>query len=447
MKRLSTAVALVAVLVCSPIAARADTVLDWNAIAVATVTRVPPPPAPLTSPFAQARFMAITQLAVFEAVNAVTQKYQPYLGTVVAPAGASAQAAAISAAYHVLKNYFPADPNLDGAYAASLAAIANGTSKTDGIATGLAAATQMIAKRVGDGSAPPQFYLPPSADAGVWQLTPSCPPAGGVNFQWQNMTPFGVASAPGSRTWIEQFAPPPPPALTSKRYAKDYNEVKRVGDIASTLVDRPQDRADVARFYAASSPAFVFNLVARQLAAAKGTSLTQNARVLALLNMASNDSLVVSFWTKYHYVLWRPETAIANGDDDGNAKTSGESSYKPYIITPCFPSYPSNHGSGSNSAAEVLRRAFGAGGHSITMANPAVPGVTFHYRRLEQITDDISDARVFGGIHFRFDQEAGADLGRDLATYVYKHNLRRVKNGDDNDDNDDEHDGDGHDRD
>ena len=252
------------------------------------------------------------------------------------------------------------------------------------------------------------------------------------------MTPFGVPSAPGSQEWIAQFAAGPPPALTSERYARDYNELRRVGNVSSGLTERPQNRADVARFYDVSSPTFVFNLALRQVAAAEGSSLSENARALALLNMASNDSLVASFWTKYHYELWRPETAIVEGNLDGNAKTDADPTFVPYILTPCFPSYPSNHGSGSNSAAEILRRVYGAGGHAITMANPAVPGLTFHYTTFHQITDDISDARVFGGIHFRFDQEAGADLGRDIAAYVYKHNLRRAKHSDRDDDQDDE---------
>jgi hypothetical protein len=436
MRRLRTSVTLVALFVCSPIAARADVVLDWNAIAVSTLIGQG------QNPFAQARLLAITQLAVFEAVNAITGDYKPYLGTVVAPVGASADAAAVAAAYKVLKTYLPLAPNLDPAYAASLALIPDDSAKSGGIATGQAAAAQMIALRFGDGSSPPQFYLPTSTEPGVWQLTPSCPAAGGVFFQWQNMTPFGVPSAPGSQAWIAQFAPGPPPALTSKRYARDYNEVKRVGNKTSDLTDRPQDRADVARFYASSSPGFVFNLAARQVATAQGTSLSVNARALALLNMASNDSLVVSFWTKYHYTYWRPETAIFEGNLDGNPKTDADVTFKPYILTPCFPSYPSNHGAGSNSAAEILRRIYGASGHAITMSNPGVPGLTFHYTRFDQITNDISDARVYGGIHFRFDQDAGADLGRDVATYVYKHNLRRARHSDDDDqnENDDEHD-------
>jgi len=443
MRRVCSSIALVALLVCSPIAARADVVLTWNEIAVTTNISQG------QSPFAQARFMAITQLAVFEAVNAITGDYKPYIGTIAAPAHASADAAAVAAAYAVLKNYFPAAPNLDAQYATSLAAIPDGMGKTRGIATGQAAAAQMIALRLNDGSSPPEFSLPASTDPGVWQLTPSCPAAGGINFQWQNMTPFGVPSTPGSKAWIAPFALPPPPTLTSRRYTRDYDEVKRVGDVTADLSERPQDRADVARFYAASSPALVFNLAARQVATAGRTSLSKNARILALLNMASNDALVASFWTKYHYNFWRPETAIHEGSVDGNPRTEGDIAYKPYILTPCFPSYPSNHGSGSNSAAEVLRRAFGDRHHAITMANPGVPGLTFQYTSFSQITDDISDARIFGGIHYRFDQEAGADLGRDIGSYVFKHNLRRVKHGDHDDDgdSDDDHDGRSHRRD
>jgi hypothetical protein len=423
MRQIITSIAFVCLFVSSPHAARADVVLHWNEIAIGTLV------AQGQSPFAQARFMAITQLAVFEAVNAITGDYEPYLGTVAAPAHASAEAAAVAAAYAVLKNYFPTAPNLDSQYAASLAAIPNGSAKDRGIATGQAAAAQMIAARLNDGSSPAQFSVPASTDPGVWQLTPSCPAAGGVNFQWQNVTPFGVASEPGSTAWIARFAPAPPPALTSRRYAEDYNEVKRVGNVSSDLSARPQDRADVARFYAASSPALVFNLAARQVAEAERGSLVENARILALLNMASSDSLVASFWTKYHYNFWRPETAIHEGSVDGNSRTDGDITYAPYIVTPCFPSYPSNHGSGSNSAAEILIRAYGPGHHVITMSNPAQPGLIFHYTRFSQITDDISDARIYGGIHFRFDQESGAELGRAIARYVSKHNLR-AKHGD-----------------
>jgi hypothetical protein len=171
----------------------------------------------------------------------------------------------------------------------------------------------------------------------------------------------------------------------------------------------------VARFYAGTSPTYLMNSAARQVAAAQGRSLSENARGLALLNMAISDSLVTSFATKYTYNFWRPETAI---------HASG-AAFVPYITTPCFPSYPSNHASGSNGGAEVLRRLYGAGGHDITLSNPAIAGISLHYTTFKQITDDIDDARVYGGIHFRFEQEAGGRMGREIATYITKHDLQR----------------------
>ncbi len=401
-------------------AARADVVLDWNTIAVNTAV------ANKINPYAQARYAAIVQLAVFEAVNAITGEYQPYLGTITAPPGASAEAAAIEAAYQVLSTYFPASQTtLDADRTNSLASIPNGQAKIDGIATGDAAAAAMIALRANDGSSPPQFYTPGPPIPGAWQATPSCPVvngvAVGVGFQWQNVTPFGIPNA-------GDFLLGPPPALTSNEYAKAYNEVMTVGSLDST--ERPQDRANVALFYAASSPAQVFNQAAVQVEQQQGGSLSENARALALINMAMNDSLVASFLNKYHYIFWRPETAIHGGDTDGNPKTVGDPSWAPFIVTPCFPSYPSNHGSAGNGAAEVLRRLYGEAGQSITLTNPAVPNIVLQYTSFKQITDDISDARVYGGIHFRTDQEAGADLGRVIGTVVYKNNLRPVLDDD-----------------
>jgi len=397
-------------------AARADVVLDWNTIAVNTAV------ANGQSPFAQARFAAIVQLAVFESVNAITREYHPYLGTIVAPPGACPEAAAIQAAYRVLSTYFPASASsLDAERANSLASIPDGLAKTDGIATGEAAALAMIALRANDGSSPAQFKIPGPPVRGEWQATPSCPIvngiAVGIGFQWPNITPFGIPSA-------REFLLDPPPALRSNEYAKAYNEVMTVGSIDST--ERPQDRANVALFYAASSPTQVFNQAVQQIAQEQGRSLSENARTLALVNMAMNDSLVASFLNKYHYNFWRPETAIHAGDTDGNPRTVGDPSFVPFVTTPCFPSYPSNHGSAANSASEVLKRIYGEGGHSITLSNPAVPDIVLQYSTFKQITDDISDARVYGGIHFRTDQDAGARLGKAIGNAVYKHNLRHI---------------------
>ncbi|HYR83535.1 MAG TPA: vanadium-dependent haloperoxidase, partial [Terriglobia bacterium] len=375
----------------SPTIARADVVLDWNGIMLTTLTG--------QSPFAQARFAAITQLAVFEAVNAITRDYNPYLGTIIAPRGASAEAAAISAAHAVLRNYFPGSiQSLDAAWSSSLAAIPNGIPKLQGIQVGQATAAAMIARRAADGSGTPAFYMPTSSDPGQWQLTTSCSPAGGAFLRWRNVTPFGIRTS-------DQFRSHPPPALISNKYRFDYDEVEEVGRINS--IERPPDRTDVARFYAVVSPVAAWNPAARQVATARGSSLSENARTFALLNMAMSDAAVTVFETKYHYNFWRPETAIRAGDTDGNPKTNPDPGFVPLITTPCFPGYPSAHASLSNAARRVLERVFGNRGHSITLSSPALPGVILHYNRLREITDDIDDARIYGGIHFRFDQEAG----------------------------------------
>lgn len=404
------------------VAARADVVLDWNAIAVNTAV------ANKQSPFAQARYAAIVQLAVFEAVNSITHDYKPYLGTITAATDASPDAAAIEAAYQVLSTYFPASQTaLSADWTNSMQSIPDGPAKTDGIATGDAAAAAMIALRANDGSSPPQFYTPGPPVPGAWQATPSCPvnPVNGVavgtGFQWQNVTPFGISSA-------SDFLLDPPPALTSDRYARAYNEVMTVGSIDST--QRRQDRANVALFYAASSPTQVFNQAAQQVAVSQGRSLSDNARALALINMAMSDSLVASFLNKYTYNFWRPETAIHAGNTDGNPNTTGDPNWAPFITTPCFPSYPSNHGSAGNGAAAVMRRLYGEGGHSITLTNPAVPNIVLQYTSFREITDDISDARVYGGIHFRTDQKAGEELGKAVGKAVYKHNLHPRRDDD-----------------
>jgi hypothetical protein len=400
--------------------AKADVVLDWNVIAVNTAVTNG------QNPFAQARYAAIVQLAVFESVNAITGEYHPYLGTIVAPPGACPEAAAIQAAYRVLSTYFPASAStLAAERAKSLASIPDGQAKTGGIATGDAAALAMIALRANDGSSPAQFKIPGPPVPGEWQATPSCPivngVAVGIAFQWQNITPFGIHRA-------SDFLLDPPPALASRAYAKAYNEVMTVGGIDSA--ERPQDRANVALFYAASSPTQVFNQAVQQVAQERWHSLSENAQALALTNMAMNDSLVAAFLNKYLYNFWRPETAIHAGATDGSPKTDPDPSFVPFVTTPCFPSYPSNHGSAANSAAVVLRRIYGEGGHFMTLSNPAVPDIVLQYTTFEQITDDTSDARVYGGIHFRTDQVAGQRLGDAIGRAVYRNNLRRT-HGDD----------------
>jgi len=387
---------------------QADVVLEWNDIMQTTLVG--------QSPVNETRLAAITQLAVFEAVNAITGQYDPYLGTVRAPRSASAEAAAIAAAHGVLWNYvLERRGDLDAARAKSLAGIPDGPAKTEGIAAGEAAAKAMIDLREDDGSTPARSYLPDSAKAGEWQLTPGCPPTGGVALNWGEVTPFGIPN-------LRWFRAESPPRLGSRRYATDFNELKRVGGQFST--DRPQDRADVANFYAAVLAVRTWNPVAQQVALAQRRSLSENARALALLNMAMNDALVAVFDSKYRDPFWRPETAIRAGDSDGNRGTRADPNFAPFVVTPCHPSYPSAHASAGYAARAVLERVYGRWGHFIVLSSPAVPGVSLEYRRFDQITSDIDDARIYGGIHFRFDQEAGARQGTSIGRYIVRHSLR-----------------------
>jgi hypothetical protein len=217
-------------------------------------------------------------------------------------------------------------------------------------------------------------------------------------LQWRNLRPFAIETT-------DQFRAPPPPGLMSWRYARDYNEVKRVGGVDSTF--RPQDRADVALFYAAAAPVPVWNAAASQVAVAKGGSMSESARALALVNMAISDAQATVFETKYHYHFWRPETAIRAGDADGNPLTRGNPEFMPFVLTPCFPSYASGHGASSGAAREVLEKVFGKRNHFITLSNPALADVVLQY------------------------STAAAKLGRHVGAYVHRNTLRRRHGGPD----------------
>jgi hypothetical protein len=359
-------------------------------------------------------------LAVYEAVNSITRSYQPYLRDPIAVVfPASPEAAAVAAAHRVLATYFPASgAALDSARAASLGAIADGAAKVNGIAAGEAAAAAMIALRAQDGSSPPAFYTPVSADPGAWQPTPACPPAGGVLLHWGSVIPFGINRA-------DQFRSAPPPPLTSRRYARDLNEVKEVGAIDSP--HRPQHLADVARFYAAVLAVATWNPAVTQATLRMHHSLSFNARLFALLNMAISDGAVAVMDTKYEYVFWRPETAIRAADLDGNRWTEADGGFMPFITAPCFPSYGSAHAAASYAARAVAESVLGDNETKMTLANPAVPDVVLEYTTFEEITEDIDNARVYGGIHFRFDQRAGARQGRRIGAWVVNHHLRRMR--------------------
>ncbi len=399
----------------APAAVHADAVTDWNAIAQ-TTTAVSPPPL-------GARNLAIAQAAVFDAVNSIVGDYETYAVNAAAPAGADAAAAAIGAAHYALVQLYPAAQGaLDTSFAVSLAAIPDGTAKTDGVAVGESVAQQILALRANDGSGTPAPYTPGSGP-GVWIPTPPAfAPA--LLPWWGTVTPFLLESG-------DQFRPGDPPALTSGQYTRAFKETKTVG---SSTAPRTQDQMDVPRFWLPPGTQG-WNVAARQVAAAKGTTLSENARIFALLNMGGADAIIACWDTKFTYNFWRPVTAIRAADTDGNRATDADPTWTPFVVTPPFPEYVSGHACFAGAAKAVLERFFGrASDKNIALTSATLPGVTRTYTSFRQIADEIDDARVWGGIHFRFSQELGRKLGKKVGRFGLTHHLRRVHGVDGNDD-------------
>jgi hypothetical protein len=389
---------------------KADAVTDWNEIMQTTVSA--------GNANIQARSAAITQLAVYEAVNSILGEYEPHLDAIDAPDWASPDAAAVAAAHTVLVVLYPGSNSvLNISRDASLALIPDGPAKDAGIAVGEEAAAAMLLLRADDGAASAGTYpYTPGSNPGQWQPTP---PAFASASQpgWGLVAPFGLEAG-------SQFRLPPPPSLDSGKYARDFNEVKLVGKNDAGPDIRPQDRTDVARFYSVSSPVQAWNQAARQVSATQGKTMIENAKIFALLGMAICDASIAAYDSKYYYSHWRPLSAIWNADLDGNHKTDPDGSWLPLITTPAFPGYPSAHATLSGSARVVVERFFGKHDIAITLTSPRLPGVVLNYTNWKQICDDIDDARVYGGIHFRFEQEAGSHQGRDVANYLLDNFLR-----------------------
>jgi hypothetical protein len=388
--------------------ARADAVTEWNEIMQTTAS--------VSDPAARIRTAAVTQVAVFEAVNSILGHYEPYLREIPASPDASPEAAVIAAAHRALMYLHPESANyLDAARAQALAKLGDEPGVDDGIAVGDAAADAILALRSDDGF---DIEIPhtPGSGPGEWIPTPpSFIPAFRPGLG--RVAPFAIAIG-------RQFRAAPPPRLHSRAYARDYNEVRAVGEANSSM--RSRYFTDVSRFYAATDVEAIHFPAARQVAIAQGTTLAENARIFALLSMAIWDAAVACFESKYHFNLWRPITAIAAADVDGNPRTDPDASWRSFVENPPFPSYPSGHASLGAAARAILEHAFGKGGHAITLQNPTLPEIVLHYERFKQITDDIDDARVYGGVHFRFDQEGGVRQGWRIGKHILRHQLRPV---------------------
>ena len=382
-----------------------DTVVKWNEYAVNAliVTALQPPTV-------SALHLAMVHGAVYDAVNAINGGYDPYLVSPKAKKSYSKNAAAATAAYEVLVNIVPTQqPALKTLYDGSLAGIPNGAAKTGGIAVGHAAAAAMIKARTGDGRfGTPGF--PVGDDPGEWRPTSTVLPNNDPAAWVGKVKPFLLESK-------SQFRTEGPNKLTSKRYAKDFNEVKTIGSASSAT--RTADQTDIAKFWADHGTA-LWSRIFRQLSGAEHLSIVENARFFAMLYLTDADALINCWNDKRHFGFWRPVTAIHEAASDGNPKTAQDAGWAELIPTPPFPEHPSGHGCGSGSIARTMQRFFGTDEMSYS-AQSMFSGTTRSFTSFSQAIEEIVDARVYSGIHFRTEDEQGALLGKKVANYAQEH--------------------------
>ena len=394
---------------------RADEVSDWNRNMFKAGLAATPP----TTALVMSRVAAIVQASVFDAVNGIERRYAPIHVDFAAPSGASVRAAAVQAAYASLVRLYPAQTStFDAERAASLDGISSGAaaehseSIARGIEWGQTVADAIWAWRSTDGftPAPPPFVG--GLAIGEWRPTP---PAflSGAGPQFAYMTPWVIASP-------SQFRPGGPPALNSAKYAEVFNETKMMGSLTSP--SRTADETLFSLFWNASTAAYYWDQVALELGAERHTTLSENARLLGLVNVAMADAAIGCWEAKYHYVFWRPVTAIPLAASDGNPDTAADPSWMPLFATPAHPEYPSGHSCVSSAAAAVLQDYFGDRAFSLT--SDVMVGVTRYFTSFSDALDEVKNARVFAGIHFRTACDDGQTLGTDVATYVLGHSLQ-----------------------
>jgi hypothetical protein len=372
-------------------------------------------PASALAPVQQTRVMAIVQVAVHDAVNGITGQYATYLSHDPAPDKASPEAAAIAAAYHALQTLFGPQASLDTLYQTSLAAHGL-TEDNPGIEYGHSAADAILALRANDHSAQAQFnYTAPGAGSpGVWVPLTSAP---ALLPGWGSVTPWVLRSG-------SQFRPDAPPALDSERYARDYNEIKQIGVLNGST--RSDEQTQIAQFWRVSTTA-IWNPVLSQILATRDLDLSATARIFALFYLAAADASVACWDAKYSYNFWRPQSAIRSGDLDGNDSTEVDGTWAPLIPPPPHPEYPSGHSTISSAMATILELLFGddPGGPIVV----TVSGITRQWDRFSEGVDEVIDARIYSGIHFRTADEVGARQGRQVARFVSTHALRPCRKG------------------
>jgi hypothetical protein len=419
----------------SPTLPPGNTVQQWNTIAENTV---------VGSGAFQAEgfiYMGYVSAAVYSAVVSIEGGYEPYGALITADPGASTDAAAVQAAYRTLVNYFPSQATtLDSFYTEALALIPDGPEKTAGLAVGLAAATNIINSRAGDGRLTPIAVtspfstLPPAP--GVWRLTPNAlvPPAFALP-----QTPWVGDVQPFILQGADQFLPDPPPSLQSSEWAEAFNQIKTYGEATSGT--RTSEQTAIARFWSANVVR-QYNRLVRDIADQRGLGLLQTARLTAMVNTVGADTLISCLFAKYHYLFWRPVTAIdptavtadgfgpVPGYDDDNPATAEQLGWRPLLVTPNHPEYPAAHGSITSAMAEVFSNFLATQRlnlhiHGFDAAGaPGNLDAVSHFETANDLRNEIIYARLWAGLHYHFSSVAGVVLGRKVAKYDLRHAFR-----------------------
>ena len=387
-----------------------NAVTQWNQVASNTINL----PAATTGSAAEQRptdpvDLAVVHLAIYNALAAITGRYQPYGGLTQAVSGpdASQQAAVGAAAYGVLKGMFPnRSAQYQTAYDSFLASLPDEAAKTEGIAVGAAAASAMLALRGDDGRSVVLASYVPGTTPGRFRGTNP------VNRFGPFIKPFALTSA-------AQFRAPPPPALDSEIFAADFNETRLLGAaVGSTRTDA---QLEIARFYTEAPPLYWQRNLRRF--AMNDASLVDQARLMAMLFMVEADAGIACFDSKYHYEFWRPQSAIPLADTDGNPATTPDAAWKPVVTTPNHPEYPAAHACITAAIAETLKTHYRTDRVEFTL-DSTVTGTTRSFTTTQAMVDEVSNARIYGGMHFRNSTLRGAELGTNVAQWALQRNFQ-----------------------
>ncbi len=377
-------------------------VADWSLIAQNTIVAVG-----RKFPGEAAVHMGIVHATIYDVVVAIKGGYRPYAITPTVPRNTSMEAAVATAAHRVLAGRFgEQQASLNDAYIAYLDGIPDGVSKTNGIMVGEEVGVGMLLLRANDGLDRDVPYVQRPPGPGVYEPTAPATPLGA---RLPLVLPLALESA-------SQFRPNGPPALHSREYARDFIEVKTFGRIDSSL--RTAEQTSVARFWTDHDiPQWNRNLL--RLADDRGLTSIETARMLAMAHVAGGDAMLGCFDAKYQYLSWRPVHAIQRAHTDGNGRTLPDPTWQPLLPTPNHPEYPSAHACHTSAIAEVLEGFFGPGHQRFSM-DSLVTGETRYYRKFNDVVEEVNNARVWAGFHFRYSQEDGTRLGRRVARFVVR---------------------------